>query len=173
MRLKTIFLSLTLTCAISVGAATSIPEEAIKGDFNGDGLMEYIWVSADSYDEDDYPLTPLVLHSDNTSLDGTLSWDINGLMGVILVNLGSLDGGKRDYVGMVPYAMSTWCSYSGMYWNGTEWRTAVKPFTAWTGDEEYQRIVRGSKTGYVKILVNDQKGDNPWAPRWKQVRLLK
>lgn len=151
--------------------AASLPEDAIYGDFDGDGRKEYLWTEC-KYDEDEFfAITPIVLRSTNKKLDRTAHWKA-GLGGVMLENVGRLNTYRNDCIQVAPYGQSTWMTASGLRWDGKRWVTIVKPFDIWTGNEDYRRILPSKRAGYAIIIYNDMdSGDNAWTNRRKEVRL--
>ncbi len=167
-RFKTIALSLALASPLF---AASIPEDAVYGDFDGDGRKEYLWVEC-KYDADGiFSTTPILLRSNNKKLDKSAHWKA-GLGGVMLENVGRLNTYRNDCLQVAPFGQSTWMSACGIRWNGKKWVTVVKPFQIWTGNDEYKRIYPSKRAGYAIIIYNDMgAGDNAWTNRRKEVRL--
>lgn len=139
--------------------SANIPKDALAGDFNGDGNIEYLWIKAD-YDDEGYAVTPLRLVSDAGFIP-ELEWSKGG-MGVMLDNLGSLDGSGRDFLGAIPYSLSNWCVYEVYYLKDGQWREAVDPFTIFTGDDDVTKRVNRvkGKPGYVNIIYNMMDGED-------------
>lgn len=138
-------------------SAKRIPAEAISGDFDGDGRTDHLWVTA-TYDDDGYAVGPVRLASDNPALTG-LEWDAT--RGAMLLNLGKLDGDGRDYLGVIPAFDSSWCTFLTYVNRGRgKWHQPIKEFTVWLGDEDYVRVRRSSRPGYVVIRANDSESDD-------------
>lgn len=147
----------------------SIPDDAIVGDFDGDGTTEHVWIEA-KFDSEGYSTTPLRLRSDNPAL-GTYTWD-KGLMGVILVNVGQLSGTGKDFLQAMPHGMSTWVTVQTLVSTDGEWKHAIPNFTAWTGNEEYLRVKPAGRPGYVTIIYNNMDDpDNGFENSYKQIPL--
>lgn len=139
--------------------SANIPSNALAGDFNGDGNTEYLWTDA-QYDDEGYALTSPRLVSDAGFIP-PLEWN-EGLMGVLLVNLGPLDGSGRDFLGAIPYGLSSWCTHEAYYLKDGRWQTAVEPFTVFLGDDDdTKRINRvKGKPGYVSVIYNKMDGED-------------
>ena len=152
--------------AVPVENLKNVPQDAVRGDFDGDGKIDNVWVDAEFLD--DYAITPLRLKSDNPVLNG-LTWQ-KGLMGVTLVNLGDLNGSNRDFLGAIPYGMSTWCNFETYAFKDGTWREVIDRFLIWEGDENHQRVYRGDNPGTVYILYNNLDGED-FDTHQKQVTL--
>lgn len=150
----------------------TIPENAIAGDFDGDGVIEHLWVTAEM-DDYDYAITPFQLCSDNPKM-GTLSWDAT--RDVILANVGQLNEDMCDYIIAIPCWDSNWVYYNLLKFKDGKWQPAIKAVSIWIGDEDWDNYVkRASKRGYVEIKYNDHKGDpetgDLWTNKTKTVKL--
>lgn len=147
--------------------AANVPKDAISGDFDGDGDFDFLWVTA-NMDSDGYATTPFRLRCNNPELGG-LEW--NSTRGVVLKNLGSLDGSGRDYLGVMPYSDSSWGMYYVYVFRQGQWVKAIEPFSVWSGSESTQpRVKRASRGGYVTIRYNDM-GDDGFNDRRADVPL--
>ena len=173
-RLISIFL---LTVAVIAGAATLeakttskkkstakkssnvVKSSVVIGDFDGDGKPDKIWTEG-RYDRDGYAIGNIKLCSDNPKLGG-MTW--SDIMGVDLINLGRLGEGPADLLGVIPYAMSTWCGFYTYVFSGGKWRAALEPFTVWLGDEDSPFGVvkaKSGRNGFVGIYFNDMDADD-------------
>ena len=128
-----------------------IPSDAIKGDFDGDGKQEYVWIEA-KHDYDGLPIGTVRLRSTNSKLNG-LKW--NDGANHDLINLGKLGSTSRDYLGAIGSGHSTWCSFETWCISGGQWKKAIDTFTVWLGDENERRVIKSNRKGYVTILYND------------------
>lgn len=144
-----------------------VPPSAITGDFDGDGKKESVWVEGKK-DSEGFYISKAILKSDNPAIGG-LAWD-NSYSGVELINVGKLDGGNRDYLGTIPFAYSTWCSYKLYVFRDGKWKMAIEPFTVWVGDDNYYRVFKDPKRkGNVIIVSNDMEAvDDDFAKEIKQ-----
>lgn len=144
----------------SAKRTTLIKSDVITGDFDGDGKTDRIWTEG-RYDSDGYAVGKIKLCSDNPRLAVGLSWD--NLMGVDLINIGKLAGSRRDLLGTIPYAMSTWCAYDTYIFADGKWKPALESFSVWLGDDESPVGVvkaKSGKPGYVGIYYNDMAADD-------------
>lgn len=148
--------------------AASIPSDAIKGDFDGDGKTEYVWIEA-KRGADDFPIGPLRLRSNNPRLNG-YKW--TNRYGVSLINLGKLGNSNRDYLGAIPYGqMGVWMTFETLTHVSGNWKAALKPFTIWLGDENERRVVKSKRSGYATIIYNIMNGDD-FSNHYKEVKLI-
>lgn len=133
-------------------APAEIPENALAGDFDGDGKEDHIWIEGE-YDAQGYASTELVLRSDNPALEG-LSWR-DGMRGVDIQNLGDLNDSGRDFLGAVPYGDSDWCLFETYAFKDGKWKSVVPDFSIWLGTENHDRVKKSSNPGYVTVIEND------------------
>lgn len=145
-----------------------VPNDAVRGDFDGDGKIDYIWIEAkrDSYG---YLVGKAKLCSDNPKLTG-LTWE--GGRGVMLLNLGDLNGTRRDFIGAIPYSMSAWCTFETYGFKDGKLKSVIPAFTIWTVNEDYLRVKRGERKGSVIIGTNDMADtENGFDITWQSVPL--
>lgn len=130
-----------------------VPENAVRGDFDGDGQIDNVWIDP-KYDDDGYVVDRHIkLRSDNPALEG-LSWD-NAPRGVVLLNLGDLNNSNRDFLGAVPCFDSTWRMFETYGFKNGKWKSVLPQFSVWTGNDDYNRVWKSSRRGYVVISTND------------------
>ena len=147
-----------------------VPENAIKGDFDGDKSTEYLWVEFET-DDEGFATTPITLRSDKPKFDGLVI--SNGGMGANLSNLGELKNDGRDYLGVESYSMSAWESYLVFDFKSGRWRESIEPFSIYQNDDAITRVFRTpDRDGYVTIVTNDMSdSDNGFENQYQQVRL--
>lgn len=146
----------------------NIPEDAVRGDFDGDGEIDHLWISA-KYDSEGYAITKLTLESDNPALAG-YSWN-KGLMGVMLVNLGDLNHSHRDFLGAIPHAISTWCNYETLGFKDGYWKNVLPVFTVHLDLDDEKRVFPSTRRGFVTIKENIMGSDDPFTPSYTEMRL--
>lgn len=148
----------------------NIPDNAIKGDFDGDRTTEYLWVEFET-DDEGFATTPITLRSDKPKFDGLVI--CNRGMGVDLYNLGELNNDGRDYLGAAMYSMSVWKTYAVYDFRSGKWKESLEPFSIWDNDEDITRVSRTpGKEGYVTIVTNDLSDpDNDFENQYSEVKL--
>lgn len=152
-------------------ANVKVPADAIRGDFDGDGTIDRVWIDARYDEEYGVSLTDLTLKSDNPALNG-LKWR-QGLMGVHLVNLGDLDNSNKDFLGAIPYGHSTWCHFETYVFKNGLWRTPIPSFSVWMNGDNDKRVYKSDKPGYVMIIGNNLDGgsEDPYTDDYREVKL--
>lgn len=144
-----------------------VPKDAIRGDFDGDGSIDYLWIEG-RYDSDGYATGPLKLRSDNPKLEG-LKW--NSSRGVLLFNLGDLNNSNRDFLGCIPCNDSSWTVYEVYGSKNNKWVKPISPFGVWLGDEDYDRVWKSGRKGYVVIKTNNMADpDGGFDPNTAEVK---
>lgn len=145
-----------------------VPDDAIRGDFDGDGKIDRVWIEA-KYDSDGYAIGTSHLRSDNPALEG-LTWE--SPRGVFIMNVGDLNNSNRDFLGAVPICDSTWRMFETYGYKNGKWAEALSPFSVWTGDDDYHRIWKSSRKGYVVISYNDMSDlEQGFESRTEEVKL--
>lgn len=136
----------------------AIPKNAISGDFDGDGIVDHLWIDG-KFDSDGRSVGKIRLKSDNPKLEG-LTWEAG--YGAFIENLGLLDDSGADFLGVVPEYDSNWEKFYTYRFRNGKWKEAVRPFTIWEGDENYRRVIppRSGRKGYVGIIYNNMDVDN-------------
>lgn len=119
--------------------AFKIPEDAVKGDYNGDGKAEYMWLEAPQLNDTEMDCvgscTAYIRFSDTT----IPAISIQDCIGGFPTNKGDLNGNKTDEIGLLPeWFTSCWRSYYVWTLKDGKWIYAVKPFsthcTQWEND---------------------------------------
>ncbi|TCV20302.1 hypothetical protein EDC17_10028 [Sphingobacterium alimentarium] len=106
---------------------SKVPDGSIKGDFNGDGKLDYVWAVSPILRDDemscfgecivqiyfsDPNLSILKIHGINTSLE----------------NLGDLNNDGRDELGFQPaWFTSCWRKYYVKTWKNNKWEDLIEP----------------------------------------------
>ena len=147
-----------------------IPDDAISGDFDGDGKLDHLWIEA-KYDDEDYIIGVAKLRSDNKALEG-LTW--KATRGVVLENLGKISDSKIDFLGVVPEYDSSWTKYYTYAFSNCKWVQPISEFSIWEGDGDYKRVkkAKSGSSGYVGIYFNNMNDpENGFEQSYKEVKL--
>lgn len=134
---------------------TVIPKDAIKGDFNGDGKPEYVWVIKPKLDKTGYgcigKCEAQIVCSDAAIKPVSVGHSIGGT----LTNLGDLNDDGKDDLGILPdWFIGCWAAYHVYGLANNQWHEMVPSFSMhciqW--DEKGNPIEKvPGKKGYVKI----------------------
>ena len=136
-----------------------IPEDAVKGDFNGDGILDYAWLVAPKIDNDGMDCVGNCISYIKFS-DPTIPMiKVNDCIGGIPDNLGDLNKDGTDEIGLLPWWFtSCWGSYYVWTLKNNKWRYAVEPFSTHCNqwDEGVTPIeIDLSKNGFVLIRYSE------------------
>lgn len=155
-------------------ASVPHPKDAVQGDFDGDGTMEYVWLvppEIDSTGEDCVGECASRLLCSNPALRPfALKPSIGGELAVYH----HLGAGRRDYLGITPsWFTSCWSSYYVLTYRPGGWKYGVEPFSThcdqWEND--VIPIARDSAhAGHVLIRYTDMASDD-FAVKTKSVLL--
>lgn len=138
-------------------SGVKIPKDAVRGDFDGDGKSEYIWITP-KFDSEGYVVGPTVLKSNNPKLNGL---KLTATRGFILLNLGKLDSTGRDFVGIVPSYDSTWTQFYTYVFRNGKWVQPIAPFSYWeSSNYDGPRVIRGRQKGRLGIFYDDMSDDD-------------
>ncbi len=145
----------------------SIPKNAVKGDFNGDGISEYVWLvkpkflkkhSEESIGECDGNCECYLKFSDNN----IPSIKIENCIGGFPVNEGDLNDDGADEIGILPdWWTSCWRDYEVFTFRNGNWKYLVEPFPTHCNqwDNGTKAIVKDlNKSGYVIIKYSVHTG---------------
>lgn len=117
------------------------PQDAISGDFNGDGALDYAWVESPPIDDDGVDCVGecvCVIRFSDTQIPSTrLAQCIGGRPD----NLGDLNGRRGDEIGLSPrWFTSCWSAYHVWTLLDGAWVEAVKPIS--THCDQFERGIR-------------------------------
>jgi hypothetical protein len=140
-----------------------IPKDAVKGDYNGDGKPEYMWlVPPEITDGPDCvgECTSYIRFSDPDIPDIVM----NNCIGGQPTNRGDLNKNGTDEIGILPdWFTSCWRDYYVWTFIGGKWITAVDPFPTHCDQWENDVIpieIDPKKDGYVLIRYSELTEDD-------------
>ena len=107
----------------------NVPKDAVKGDFDGDGRAEYVWLAAPEVTDEmecKGECTSYLRFSKATLPAIAQANCIGGQPG----NLGDLNGNGGDEIGLLPeWFTSCWAEYYVYTYRAGKWEQLVKPFS--------------------------------------------
>lgn len=140
-----------------------IPKDATKGDFNGDGVLDYAWLvppKKSECEECGGNCTSYIKFSDNSIPSIKVEMCIGGTP----TNLGDLNKNGSDEIGLLPgWCTSCWRAYNVYTLKNDKWIFAVEPFSTHCNqwDEGINPIeIDYNKTGNVLIRYSEHTGDD-------------
>jgi hypothetical protein len=152
----------------------AIPEDAVQGDFDGDGTTEYVWLVPPERDSTDYNCVGECTSYLTSSNPALKPYALESAIGGELTTFHYLGAGRRDYVGIAPARlMGCWNSYYVLTYRAGGWQFGVKPFT--THCDQWEKdtvaIARDSAhAGHVLIHYTDMAAGD-FAVKTKSVPL--
>lgn len=154
MSIVSFWLYISLLFTANAQSKINIPAGAIKGDFNGDGKTEYVWVVAPKLNKDQTGcIGPCEAHI-NFSDPNIKPIILNKSIGGTLTNLGDLNNDGKDDIGLLPdWFTSCWRRYVTYTMKSGKWKYLVPPFPThcnqWeSGVKPLQKVA--GKPGYLK-----------------------
>lgn len=142
----------------------AIPKDAVKGDFNGDGKLDYMWLQAPKLKKNEMDCvgecTSYIKFSDPT----IPSIEVENCIGGDPSNLGDLNKNGTDEIGLLPrWFTSCWSAYHVWTFKNGAWINAVASFSTHCNqwDEGIKPIeVDLNKEGNVIIRYSEHTGDD-------------
>ena len=150
----------------------NVPKDAVKGDFDGDGMTEYVWLVPPEVTEDMECPGGCTSHLrfSKATLPAIEQADC---IGGTPTNLGDLDENGSDEIGLLPQRfMGCWVGYYVYtYLAPGQWRPLVQPFSTYCNqwEDDVVPIEKDpSRKGYVLIRYTDS-ADTTFTVRTKSV----
>jgi hypothetical protein len=154
-----------------------IPLDAIKGDFNGDGIVDYVW-SEVFWDDPRYDCMSGETVFRFSGNFPTLSFD--GYIGGLIDNLGDLDNDGADELGFFPIWPTSVFHYYDVYsFKGKAWKCILSiPYNKnflgmYDTQSRYQAHAylppvakHKTKKGYIIVKSNGWGEDDEGCPYW-------
>jgi hypothetical protein len=145
-------------------ALPNIPKDATEGDFNGDGVKEYVWLvppTLDSSGTDCVGDCNSILQFSNPSIPPiTVEKCIDG----IPVNHGDLNEDKSDEIGLLPqWFTSCWSGYHVYTLKAGKWIHAVPDFSTHCNQWEAEVVPiekDAAHPGHVIIRYSEMTEDS-------------
>ena len=118
----------------------ALPKGAVRGDFDGDGRAEYVWLVAPQLpakDSSDFtcvgPCTSVLRCSNPAFKPYRMPQSIGGE----LTRFAHLGPGRRDYLGILPaWFTSCWRAYYVLTYRQGRWQLGVPPFMTYCNQWE-------------------------------------
>ncbi len=153
----------------------TIPDNAVKGDFNGDGKPDYVWLIKPAMNAEEMDCVGECRSILKFSAPGLADITVGQCIGGIPVNLGDLNGDKTDEIGLLPdWFTSCWHNYYVYSYINKGWRYLVAPIIThcvqW--DDGLGAIRKDKQAGYVTIRYSKMT-DSDISIKSKRVRLVK
>ena len=142
----------------------AIPKDAIKGDFNGDGKLDYMWLQKPKLKDEEMDCegdcTSFIKFSDPTIPPIEVESCISGYP----TNEGDLNKNGTDEIGLLPgWFTSCWKAYYVWTFKNGDWIYAVEPFSTHCNqwDEGIKPIeIDFNKKGNVIIRYSESTVDD-------------
>lgn len=148
------------------------PKDAVRGDFNADGRLEYMWLAPPKIDETGTGCVGRCTSYIKFSDPGIPSIPVENSIGGLPQNKGDLNLNGGDEIGLLPdWFASCWRDYCVWSFINGRWVFAVTPFSThcnqWDMGVEPIEIDR-SRQGYVIIRYSEHTGEDI-ITKWKSV----
>ncbi|MGI4874670.1 MAG: hypothetical protein ACRYFX_26235 [Janthinobacterium lividum] len=111
-------------------AMLAVPKDAIRGDFDGDGVPEYVWLVPPRLTADEQDCVGNCIAYLTCSNPAIRPYGIKQAIGGTLTKFSHLDASGRDYVGVLPeWFTSCWAPYYLLECPGRAWQPALPSFS--------------------------------------------
>jgi ketosteroid isomerase-like protein len=156
-----------------------IPANAVKGDFNGDGKLDYMWlippkINTDTEVQDCFGNCNSYIKFSDSSIP---SIKIENCISGMPINHGDLNNNGTDEIGLLPgWFNSCWTDYYVWTFINAEWTNAVEPFPTHCNqwDDGIKPIeIDYNKEGFVIIRYSEFSDESDKWTKSKSVRIAK
>jgi len=160
----------------SQSVKTNIPNDAIKGDFNGDGILDYMWLVKPKMDDDGNSCIGDCISYIKFSDQNIPSIKVEDCIHGTPSNEGDLNKNGGDEIGLLPgWFQSCWRGYLVWTFVNGKWVNAVETFS--THCNQWEEGVKPieidlNREGYVIIRYSEHTG-NDIITKSKSVRIAK
>lgn len=118
------------TTDFNLSKAPTVPEGAIKGDFNNDGKVDYAWLVAPKLANDEMSCIGDCISHIRFSDKSIPEIDIENCIGGVPENLGDLNNDGSDEIGLVPgWFTSCWRDFLVWTLKSGSWGFALQPIS--------------------------------------------
>jgi hypothetical protein len=163
------------TSLVSIQTKTNfkIPNDAIKGDYNGDGKIDYMWLESPQIDEENMDCVGqcncLIKFSDPT----IPSIEITDCIGGNFYNEGDLNKNGNDEIGLTPgWFTSCWRTHHVWTFKSGAWLKVVS-FPIHCDQADGTLIeVDNNKEGHVIIRYSEQPNGGDIITRVKSIKII-
>jgi hypothetical protein len=146
--------------------------ESVQGDFNGDGVIESVWLVPPKVNEEEGECIGDCVAYMRFSNQSLAEITISDCIGGVPENLGDLNGDGSDELGLLPYWFtSCWREYYVWTWNYGNWRYLVDPIMThcdlW---DEGSRPIERDRSQFGRVTIHfSEHTENEIVTRTKSV----